>query len=640
MAKTSYSAILKEAQEAGARRDYAAAENLLMRIVAETETLPEAWLFLGRARHALCDHDRALSAFSTFLSCRPEDSAGWFFTGRTYLAIGRAREASSCLRAAIDKGRNDAEVWALLGFAELRLKRSGKAVASLETAVELAPDDKRIFRAYLNSLYVHAIRILSRGNAREAAAMLGFVIANGLDGPAQRLYRARALRSDGLIPEAVAEIDAAIASSPDDVSLRLQAATLRFAAGDTEGAMNDIQRSGAVLPEQQGAPWTADAVDRWRALVALKEGDYKTALEAALNRIRHGETDAAIRAVAAQANYELHRFDRAAEHYRRAVEADPDSQDLRMGLALSLWELHDYAGARKAARSASARGAPANETLYIETICDAKTGVDPALILPKAQSLLKARPGDPRLMLALGECLYKTGSPDLADAWFADVLVVFPYHELSMLYRISIAESLADDGSAIERYGEYLAAFPDNSAVRKEYIDLLVRTRSWRHAAEAIEEGYAYGSTRGFDGILAVCYRNAGRFREAAALYRTQLKGDPKNMDLLLGLAYSLYKSGAKSASIELLERGSAFIGRNAEPYLALGVLRARQGDSEKAAAAFLKASELAPADPRPLRNLARLYAKAGIPETATPFEERAAMLESGISPPVFKKKG
>jgi tetratricopeptide (TPR) repeat protein len=611
-----------------------------MKIVAETESLPEAWLFLGRARYALGDHDLALSAFSSFLSCRPDDPAGWFFTGRTYLAIGRAREAASCLQSAIDKGRNDAETWALLGFADLRMKRSGKAVASLETAVGLAPDDRRIFRAYLNALYIHAIRMLSGGKAREAAGMLDFVISNGLDGPAQRLYRARALRSEGRIPEAISEIDAAIAASPNDASLRLQAATLRFAAGDTEGAMNDINRSGATLPGQQGAPWTADAIDRWRALVALKEGNYKTALEAALNRIRHGETDAAIRAVAAQANYELHRFDRAAEHYRRAVEADPGSADLRMGLALSLWELHDYAGARKAAKSAAARGAPDSETLYLETICDVKTGVDPALILPKAQSLARTRPGDPRLMLALGECLYKTGNPDLADAWFTDVLLVMPQNELAMLYRISIAESLADDDSAIDRYGEYLAAYPDNSAVRKEYIDLLVRTRSWRRTAEAIEEGYAYGSTRGFDGILAACYRNIGRYREAAALYRIQLKGDPKNVDSLLGLAYSLYKSGAKAAAIELLERGAAFIGRNTEPYLTLGVLRARQGDAEKAAAAFLKASELAPADPRPLRNLARLYAKAGIAETATHFEERAAMLESGASSTEKKKKG
>jgi len=640
MGKTSYAALFTKAQEAGTRRDYSEAEVILTRIVAETESIPDAWLYLGRARHALGDHDRAISAFSAYLRFQPESSAGWFFMGRTYLALGRPREAAASIHAAIVKGRDCAEAWALLGFAELRLKRSSKAVASLERAVSLAPGDTRIFRAYLNALYVHAIRTLSRGNASEASGMLGFVINNGMSGPAQRLYRARALRAEGRLSEAIQELEAAIKAAPDDPSLLLQVATLRFSIGDTEGAMSDIHRSGVTLPAQEGAPWTADAIDRWRILVALKEGDYKTALKASLDRIRNGESDAAIRAVAAQANYELKRFDRAAAHYKRAIEADPGAPDLRLGLALSLWELGDYTGARSAAKAASARGAVREDTLYVEVICDINTGADPSQLLPKVQTLLRTRPGDPRLMLALAECLYKTGRPDLADNWFLDVLSVWPDHELSLLYRISVSESIGALETAKERYAEYLHAFPDNAAIRKDYIDILVRDESWNNTATVIEEGYAYSGTRGYDGILALCYRNAERYREAAALYRSLLRADPANVELLLGLSYSLYKSGAKTVAVDLLERGAAFIGRDSEPYLALGVLRARQNEAEKAAAAFLKASELAPADPRPLRNLAKLYAKAGIPDTAAHFDERAKALESPNSSPKKRKNG
>jgi len=640
MAKTSYEALFTKAQEAGTRRDYAGAEALLTRIVAETESIPEAWLYLGRARHALGDHERAIPAFAAFLRYEPEAGAGWFFMGRTYLALGRPREAAASIHAAIEKGRADAEAWALLGFAELKLKRSTKAVASLERAVSLAPSDVRIFRAYLNALYVHAIRSLSRGNASEAAGMLGFVINNGMAGPAQRLYRARALRAEGKLAEAITELEAAIKAAPDDPSLLLQVATLRFSIGDTEGAMADIQRSGASLPAQEGAPWTADALDRWRILVALKEGDYRTALKASLDRIRNGESDAAIRAVAAQANYELKRFDRAAAHYKRAIEADPGSPDLRLGLALSLWELADYQGSRSAAKAAAARGASREDTLYVEVICDINTGADPSQLLPKVQTLLRSRPGDPRLMLALAECLYKTGRPDLADNWFLDVLRVWPEHELSMLYRISVSESIGAHEAAKERYAEYLRAFPDNAAIRKDYIDILVSDESWSTTATVIEEGYAYGGARGYDGILALCYRNSGRYHEAAALYRNLLRADPTNVELLLGLSYSLYKSGAKTVAVDLLERGAAFIGKNSEPYLALGVLRARQNEAEKAAAAFLKASELAPADPRPLRNLAKLYAKAGIPVTAAHFDERAKALESPNSSSKKRKNG
>jgi len=631
MAKTSYSGLLKKALEAGSHRDYVEAETILTKIVSETEDMPEAWLFLGRTRHALGQYDRALAAFGSFLGLKAHEATGWFFMGRSYLATGSAREAVSCLRTAIEKGRNGADTWTLLGFAELRLKKSGKAVASLEHAVSLAPKDVRIFRAYLNALYVHAIRTLARGNAHEAAGMFAFVIGNGFDGPAQRLYRVRALRTEGRLEEAITDINAAIQMRLEDPSLHLQAAALLFATGNIEEAMMQIHDSGMVLPEQKGAPWTAEAIERWRILEALKQGDYKTALKSAIDRIRSGEKDAAIRAVAAQANYELHHFSRAVEHYRRAIEADPGSPDLRMGLALSLWETGDYTGSRNASKAAAARGAPRDETLYIETICEARLGGEPSRLLPQTQALLRSRPGDPRLMMLLGECLYRTARPDLADAWFNDVLVVWPQHELSMLYRISVSESLANDRQAVQRYAEYVAAYPDNSKIRKEYIELLIRLADWKTAATVMEEGYAYGS-KGSDGMLALCYRNSGRYREAASLYRTLLRADPKRVDLLLGLSYSLYKSGAKSLATELLSRGAEFIKVEAEPFLALGVMKVRQNEPEKAAAAFLKASELAPADPRPLRNLAKLYAKAGIAETAMHFEDRATALESGSS--------
>jgi tetratricopeptide (TPR) repeat protein len=545
------------------------------------------------------------------------------------MSIGRTKEAATYLRYAIAKGRERADAWTLLGFCELRQRRSGKAVASLEKALELAPSDKRIFRAYLNTLHVHGIRTLNQGNAREAASIFGFVIANGLDGASQRLYRARALRTDGRINEAIKEMEAAIASAPDDAGLRLQLAALRFAAGDPEGGMAILQRFGQSLPVDSGLPWNAETIDRFRAIIALREGDPQTALDTALDRIRAGDNDAAIRAVAAQANLELGRHSRAVEHYRRAVESDPGAPDLRIGLAHALLEAGDFSAARAAAKAAAARGASAKETLYVETLCDATSGTAPEILLPKVQALLHSHPGDPHLLLTYAECLYKTGSPGLADSWFSDVLKIWPRHELSMLYRISAAESLDDEDSALIRYDEYLQVYPDNSAVRKDYIQMLTRTRSWAQAALAIEQGQAYGALQGSDQLLALCYRNAARYHEAAGLYRKLLRKSPRDVDALLGLAYSLFRSGATTIAIELLERGAAYIGKQPEPYLVLGVLRSRQGDSERAVTAFLKASELAPADPRPLRNLARLYKKAGVPETALRFEERAKALET-----------
>ncbi|HAE21885.1 MAG TPA: hypothetical protein DCG47_06120 [Spirochaetaceae bacterium] len=629
MAKPSYANLLQKALAAGNARKYDEAEDYLTRIIAETDSVPEAWLFLGRARHAGGDPMRAVAAFRAFLSKAPENPAGWFYLGRSYLSLDLARAAHRSFQQALAAGANHAELWTLMGLSELKLKRSAKAVSCLEHALAMKPEDPRVFKAYGNALYVHALRLLSRGDADMARQMLSFVIDNGADSASARVYRSRAYRLQGQLAAAVQDLREAMVISPDDSSIPLQAAALYFALGRPDEALRMINQAGAELPGPADAPWTEDILERWRAAVSLAQGDPRSALEAALARIKKGDKDAALRAIAAQANYELKRYERAANHYRLACEADPASPDFRMGLSLSLWELGDIDGARSSAKAASARGADPGDSDYVALLCDAKAGARPEALLPRVQQLLMARPADPRLMFILAESHYKLGMPELADRWLDHIVELQADHELALLYRIAVAESLGTTEAAIERYAAYMDRYPDNNKIRHEYAALLMDTKRWNDAAALIEEGYAYGSTgKTADAALALCYRNAARYRDAAARYRMLLKEEPKNVEFLLGLAYSLDKSGARAIAVELLERGAAYIKKEAEPYLALGVLRIRAKEAEKAAEAFMKASELAPADPRPLRNLARLYEQGGVPDLAARFRQSAERLE------------
>lgn len=636
----SYKSMLHNAIEAGRKRDYAEAEELLSRIVSETDGLPEAWLFLGRARHARGDFERAALAYRRYLELRPDDASGWFFSGRSWLALGRPKYAISCFRAAIAKGKTGSECWALLGFAELRARHAAKAVECLERAVNASPDDSRVYRGYLNALYVHGVSLLRRGDAEAAAGALGFVIDNGLDTISIRLVRTRALRLAGRIDEAIEDLEAAIRQAPGDVSLRLHMASLKLAAGDPETALAIMDKYGVKPPDGSVAEWTESALDRFRALSAFKAGNYRESLAAAIDRIKAGDRDAAIRALAAQANLALGRFARAVEHFRRAMEADPASPELRLGLAHAFLEARDFTAAKAAAKAAAARGAPPADTRYVETICAVEMGAYSTTLMQDIRSLLKAHPADPRLMMAYAECLYKSGDPELAIPWFDKVVELSPGHDLASLYGIASAESLGDVESARTRYALYLAEYPDNSSIRKDYVRLLVELGAWADAAVTIEEGRGLGQLGGADRLLAVCYRNARRFADAAALYRRELRAHPKDVDTLLGLSYCLTKSGSSQSALELLEKGSAFIGTRTEPYLALGLLRMKRGDSEKAVAALLKASELAPADPRPLRNLAKVYAKAGVLEMAASFDAKAQALETKVKQHKKREKG
>ena len=85
--KGDFSAQFQEAMEAGRSRDYPRAVELLETIIAGTDELPEAVLYLGRGYHAMGRWEEALQAFRNFIRLKPDTSAGYFFAGRVFLTL-------------------------------------------------------------------------------------------------------------------------------------------------------------------------------------------------------------------------------------------------------------------------------------------------------------------------------------------------------------------------------------------------------------------------------------------------------------------------------------------------------------------------------------------------------------------------
>lgn len=624
-------AILDKALAAGGRRDYDTALDLLTRLAAEADELPEALLYLGRTRHAMGDYPRALVAIQKYLEKVPDSGEAWFFLGRSFLSAQRPRDALRCLHRATQLGRSNAQSLALRGFAELKLRRPAHAVESLEQAHIQTPNDPAIFRAYRNALLVLAISHLHHGKADSSRQILDFVIKNGGDSTTARLYRSAACRELGMLQAALADLQRARQDNPDDTAIRLQMAVLLLATGQQQEGYQLLDGLGIQLPGDATTPWSSDALERWRALAALQNGQTRSALRSALTLLRKGEKEPIIRVIAAQANFELGRFPQAIEHFKRAAEADPKSSAIRLALALAYWETGQYREARAAAAAAAQRGADKPDAAYLDVLCQSREGVAAASLLPRVQELMHRKPGDRRLMFILAECLFKTGRPDLAGPWFEKLLELDGENDLARLYLIAVAESLGDSRLEMGRYGEYLASYPDNVKIRREYIRKLVANHDWTTALAVLEAGFPYdAASRGNSAILAICYRNTGHYREAAIHYRSLLSADPRNQDYLLALALCLEKSGSHHLAVELLTRGAAYLKTKADAWLALGLLLARQNKVEAACEAFGKAVELAPADPRPLRNLAKLYKKSGSNEMAARYEARAAKLGVG----------
>ena len=430
------------ALEAGAARDYRKSADLLTLLLSRSDSMPEAFLYLGRSRHALGEQGRAIEAFRRYLRSGGDRAAGTFFLGRSYLACGRSEEAVRCLRRSVQADSGKAPSWAFLGAALLKQRRSKAAVDCLEKAVALAPHDRRVYRGYLNAIYARALRLLARGDADMARQMLGFVIDNGLDSPSTRLWRAKALRESGRFPEAIADCEAALASSPGDPSIRWLRAGLLLAAGRQGEALREFDLIRARNPGLPALPADDKGLAKLRASVAFKEGRYKEAVSECMRLLRADPKDAGLHAIAAESLRSTGELERAKEHWRRAVEAAPSEAEFRLGLALTLFDSGDYEVALQSVERARKLGAEAEETDYYAALCRSRLGEDPDGLVPLLQRLLRERAGraseegagdgpalpDPRLMFALAEALYRSGRPDLSSGWFEKVLLLAPDH--------------------------------------------------------------------------------------------------------------------------------------------------------------------------------------------------------------------
>jgi tetratricopeptide (TPR) repeat protein len=403
--------------------------------------------------------------------------------------------------------------------------------------------------------------------------------------------------------------------------------------------LHEFEAIRANHPDLPALPADDRSLARLRASEAFHEGRYKEAVSGCMFLLRANPKDAALRSIAAESLRALGELERSRDHWMRAIELAPDESEFRLGLALVLYDLGDYRASLKAAERARRLGADAAEVDYYAALCRSRLGEDPTRLIPLLQSLLRSRTSqgkegdssrsapsvDARLMFALGEALYRSGRPDLASGWFEKVLRLVPGHELSLMYRISVAESLENEADRDQAYAAYLEAYPDNSKIRREYVSSLSARGDWAAVAAQLELGIPYGemgepSRR----LLAVSYRNAGRYRDAAVAYRDLLREEPASGDLLVGLAYCLDREGLADYALALLEKAPKAAKARADSWLLQASLYNRKGKVEAAAQALRAAIDRERGNKRAWRSLSALYRKQGLSELAANCEEEA----------------
>jgi len=639
---------LKIAAEAGKMGNYHLAVKILGELISETDAPTEAWLLLGRSFHAIKEYSRALAAFNDYIRQRPHLGEGYFFVGRTYLTVGMPYKAVPFLRKALEHqpGKSfdlqaaefKSKTKALLGTAYLKSKHSQAAVDILQSAVEESPEDKRIYRAYLNSMMVRGIRLCGIGDYELGLQMLRFVLENrgeaGMgESPLLRLEMGRAARETGDLQQALQHFTAALkiagGKGSGDRRIRWSRASILMAMGKTKEAAKEIEIIRSKDTEVPDLPWNSELVDFFMIKALLESGEWQRAAESCREWLKRRQDKPIVRALYAEALRNLGNFKKAHNHLQRALKNDPNALEFWYADILVSWEGKDYKAVKKALKKAKSLGGDSELITRFEILHKARTSDDTPGIITLLQNAIRSLGPEPELMYALAEAYLKVGLLEEALNWFKKTVTLKADHQSAWLGQIAALEAIynsressdSPEATAAESlaslYVSYLKRWPDNLSIRRDRAMFLVKICEYADAASELENLLIWEpSNPSLRRVLAYAYRKTGRYREAALFLKALLKERPMDTSILIEYSCCMERAGAGSYALELLGRARVLFQRTpkrretAEISLALGVLNYRQNNTERAFDFFREAAAINTADSRPYEWMAAIARK------------------------------
>jgi tetratricopeptide (TPR) repeat protein len=518
----------------------------------------------------------------------------------------------------------------------------------LQEAVEEAPEDRRIYRAYLNSLMVRGIRLCGSGSYELGLQMLRFVQENrseaGMgESPLLRLELGRAARETGDLQQALGHFTEALKIAGGrgigDRRIRWSRASILMALGNTKEAIREIDIIRSHDSAVPNLPWNSELVDLFMIKAFLETGEWRRAAESCREWLKLREDKPIIRVLYAEALRNLGDFKIAHNHLQRALENDPNALDFWYADILVSWEGKDYKALKKALKAAKALGGDSDILKRFSILCQARTSDDTLSIITLLQNAIRSLGPEPELMYALAEAYLKVGLLEEALSWFKKTTALKTDHQGAWLGQIAALEALSASGdeNAVEKlaslYVSYLERWPGNSSIRRDRALFLLRTFEYADAASELEKLLVWEpSNPSLRRVLAYAYRKTGRYREAAVFLRALLKEKPMDTGILIEYSGCLDRAGGGNYALEMLEKAKELFQNTAKKpeaarqaadiSLALGILYYRHKKTEKAFDCFREAAAINTDDPRPYEWMAAIARKNG--EDSGHYEKEA----------------
>lgn len=439
--------------------------------------------------------------------------------GRVYHVYGLAAPAEDCYRNAA-RLAPDAPAWPhLLGVLLQGEGRLEEAAAAYARALALRPDD-------VPALVYRGEIFLSQGKLDDAAGALQQALALEPATTAAKALLGQVALARRDFKEAVRLLEEALTEKPE-------ANRLHYSLGLAYRGLGDRAKAGEHLAKA-GAVGVAPADPLLDALSALRTGE----------RVHIARGRTAFRAG---------RWADAAEQFRKAVAARPESVEARVNLGSALVQTGDADGAVAQFREAL-RLDPNNATAHFN-LGVLLSGKGPT---PEALDHLRAAvdrwPRDAEARRTLARLLRDAGRLEEALAEYGKAVELDPAEETARLGSAETLVRLGRYGQARESLEESLRSLPGSGRLSHGLARLLAACPdvSVRDGARALDLGLAVWNALPLAAhaeTVALAHAELGRCAEAAEWQRKALEAGRKE-------GFPADRLAALSATLATYERG------------------------------------------------------------------------------------
>jgi tetratricopeptide (TPR) repeat protein len=319
---------------------------------------------LRTAQEALGRNDFAtvVDALKQVVEAQPALTAAWFNLGYAYTGLHKYEEAIASYRKAIELDPNLFEARLNLGILLIQLKNPQAALQHLEKAAALKPDHLRAQLYYGRALaltgqteraekqYQTVLRLDPRlasvhydlgqlylQQKRYQEALGSFQNAFERDAALSQAQLGMALATEGLKDEvnAVGHFEQYLAAHPDDLETRFHLARLYLELGKNQQAYEGLQSVYRLKPETPGLAAALGDVSALLKKFPESEKFYRQALLAA-------PADPDLHRALGRTLLEEEKLSEAEVEFRAVLKSDPRSRDAAQGLVTSLYHQKRY----------------------------------------------------------------------------------------------------------------------------------------------------------------------------------------------------------------------------------------------------------------------------------------------------------